>query len=367
MISRSIYIHIPFCKKRCSYCDFCTGIDRNLEDRYINTLIEEFDLYPDSFKNVSTIYIGGGTPSSISYENTKKLLLEINKRLSTKVEEFTFEVNPESVDEKKLRLLREFGVDRISMGIQSLDDSTLNILGRIHSSKLAIDKLELIRKYFKRVNVDFIYGIDGIDFDIKEIFSKIGEIEHMSFYPLEIYEHLPIAKITKYNEDKQSEEYFRICSYLKYMGYEHYEVSNFAKNNQYSKHNLNYWRSREYYGFGLSSSGYISNTRYTNTGNIDRYLELVQKKLKPIEFSELIDDNSKFEEYIMLSLRCLDGINLDYLRDKFGLEIDREYIKENIDLENFIPTENGFKLSDKAMFLINIFILDIIERVIQTR
>ncbi len=246
MKSRGIYIHIPFCKKKCDYCDFVSyGVNNEKIDTYLDYLDKEMLLYYDEIKDskISSVYIGGGTPSVLNIEQIRKLFFIIKKYFVFDCE-CTFEVNPESIDEHKLSTLRECGVNRISVGIQSINDNDLKYLGRIHNSNKVFDVLNIVSKMNFNYSIDFIYGFNKKRDIVKEL-NLILEYNpnHISLYPLEVYDHLKISKkIKSIDDDFAFKQYKDICKHLSLNGYEHYEISNFAKLGYESKHNSNYWR-----------------------------------------------------------------------------------------------------------------------------
>ena len=317
----SIYIHIPFCSNICSYCAFTKMYyNSKLVNLYLKALKKEIH---DNYKNevIKTMYIGGGTPSSLNISQLKELF-DILKIINKDKEiEFTFEVNPENIDKEKLLLLKKNGVNRISLGVESTNLKILKYLCRNHNFNLIKEKINLMKKMgFNNINVDLIYAIPSETLlDLKNDLDNILSlnVNHISTYSLMIEPHtkLYINKEKEIDEELDSEMYKLICTVLKSNGYNHYEISNFAKKGFESCHNLVYWNNENYYGFGLSASGYINNTRYTNTSILNKYLN----KLERIE--ENLSNKDKITYELILGFRKINGINKQNFYDKYKINI----------------------------------------------
>ena len=355
MIS-SLYVHIPFCECICSYCDFCKMYyEEKISSKYLNVLVTELnDL---NIKNkLKTIYIGGGTPSSLNVNQLELLLSNLSAYLDEDYE-FTIEVNPESVDESKVSLFKRYGVNRVSIGIQTFDEKILSFLNRRHTYKDVEKCVDLLNMYnINNYSFDFIYGIKNQD--IKTIDKDISMAislnpKHLSFYSL-ILEDNTLLKVNKYkeiDEDVVREQYDYIYSTLAKKGYKRYEVSNFSLHGYESKHNLVYWNNQEYYAIGVAASSYVNGVRYTTNKNITNYSNGVISK------EEYIVDREK--EYIMLKLRLDEGINLseykcifknDFLL-KYG-EVVSEFIEKNllkVDNNSLKTTYDGMMLLDSIL------------------
>ena len=328
-MTTSAYIHIPFCDHICTYCDFCKRYSYpNVVNKYLDALEKDIkDNY--SGELLKTIYIGGGTPSSLNINELTKLM-KIVKLLKLDYEcEFTFECNPENINEEKLILLKENGVNRISLGVESTNPKYLKYLGRKHDFEMVKEKVNLIKKYITNINVDLIYALKDetvveLQNDLKNIVSL--DVNHISTYSLEIHDNtiLGIKKTKSINDEIDSEMYYVICDYLKENGFNHYEVSNFCKDNTYSKHNMVYWKNNEYYGFGLGASGYVNNIRYDNTRSMYKYVN--NKRLLNSEELTLKD---KISYELILGFRLINGIDKKEFKDKYNVElIDQYNIKE---------------------------------------
>ena len=350
-MTTSVYIHIPFCNHLCTYCDFAKMYYyEDIASKYLDALeLEIKNNYQGEL--IKTIYIGGGTPSSLSLSNLKRLMQIIKIFKKDKICEFTFEVNPENIDKEKLLLLKENNVTRISIGIESTQDKFLKYLGRCHDFNLVKEKIELMKKLnFSNINVDLIYAlpnetIKDLQKDLERIISL--NINHISCYSLEIHHNtiLGIKKEKNISEDLDREMYDFICNYLTKHHYTHYEISNFAKDNSYSHHNLTYWHNEEYYGFGLGASGYVNDIRYTNTRSMKDKIHLQDKisyalilGFRLINGINKEEFKKKYQEELLDTFNIRELINLHYLIDD-GLNIKISYDKiyiENTILENFI-------------------------------
>lgn len=322
----SCYIHIPFCDSICTYCDFCKRYSNpKIVNKYLDELKKEvIDNYRG--ERLKTIYIGGGTPSSLDTTQLKKLL-NIVKLLNIDDDyEFTFECNPESVTSEKITLLKEYGVNRISIGVESTNDNLLKYLGRNHTFEMVKEKIKLIKKIgINNISVDLIYAlpsetISDLQNDLNNILAL--DVNHISTYSLEIHSHtvLGINKTKNIPEEIDSDMYNFICKYLKEHGYNHYEISNFCKDDTYSHHNMVYWKNEEYYGFGLGASGYVNSIRYDNTRSMYKYCNN-EKRLN----SETISKKDKISYELILGFRLINGINKLDFKKKYGLELVDQY------------------------------------------
>lgn len=320
MIS-SLYVHIPFCEHICSYCDFCKIFyNSKVSNKYLNVLLKELDcLKGNKFK---TIYIGGGTPSSLSLVELELLLSNLYKYLDNDYE-FSIEVNPETVDEDKVKLFKKYGINRVSIGVQSFDSEILSFLGRKHSFSDVKNCVCLLNKYdINNYSFDFIYGIrnqsiDSINRDIELCLSLSPK--HLSFYSL-ILEDNTLLSVNKYEEieeDVVREQYDFIYNKLKDNKYNRYEISNFSIKGYECKHNLVYWNNLEYYAIGVGASSYVNGVRYTCSKNITNYLKGIINK------EEFAVDSDK--EYILLRLRLEEGINLFEYNSIFKKDFLLEY------------------------------------------
>lgn len=357
----SVYIHIPFCNHICSYCDFCKFYyNSNLADKYLDELEREIKL---NYKNdyINTIYIGGGTPSSLSCEQLTHLL-DILKVFKGNICEYTIECNVESIDEEKIKLFKEYGINRISVGIQTLNDKYIKLLNRYHNKNMVIDKINMIKKYINNINIDLIYAIpnetldeleDDLDFVLKL------DVNHISAYSLIIEEHtkLFIDNVINISEDLDYSMYELICNKLINNGYTHYEISNFAKDGFESKHNLVYWNNYNYYGFGIGASGYINDIRYDNTRSINKYLNG-----NHLFNSHKLDLKETIENEFILGLRKLKGIDKNEFFKKYNIDINSfDSVKKMLNDKKLIDDKKHIFINEKYLYTSNDILLEFIN------
>ena len=381
-----IYVHIPFCKHKCYYCDFISYANKeSLVERYINVLIREitdvatgnrldYENGIDELFNVNTIYIGGGTPSFIESKyivniiSTIKEYFKINENA-----EITLEVNPGTVNENKLKDYFNAGVNRLSIGLQATNDSLLKEIGRIHTYEEFLNTYKLARKIgFKNINADLMIGlpkqtIEDVEKAVNDLI-KLG-LEHISVYSLileegtVLEEQIRSGKLKLPEDEEEREMYWKVKSILEANGYIHYEISNFAKKGYESQHNLDCWRQKEYVGFGVAAHSYTNDVRYSNIEKLEEYIENYEndKLEETFIFNEKLTHNMKVKEYMMLGLRKLNGVSIQEFKEKFAanpiyvfkneleklvnedlLELDGDYIrltKRGIDLANLVWEE----------------------------
>lgn len=323
---KSVYIHIPFCKSICSYCDFCKVYYSSIWcKKYLVKLKEEImDRYLND--TVKSIYIGGGTPSALNKEELTYLMDMIRLLHISSDYEFTFECNLDDIDEELLSILKSNHVNRLSIGIQSFQENVLKILNRKHTFKEAQEKMKLIRTFgFTNVNLDMIYAVPGETLkDVKKdlkLFLKLKP-DHMSTYSLILEKNtmLYLKHFEAIPEEEDANMYHYICKTLERNGFIHYEVSNFAKKGRESIHNLTYWNNEEYYGFGAGAAGYYDKIRYKNTLSLTEYF-----KGKYHGNQEILSPKDIMDNEIMLGLRKLQGINLKEFESKYQVKIEDIY------------------------------------------
>lgn len=357
----SVYIHIPFCEDICSYCDFCKiYYNEAVARKYLDTLEKEIK---ENYKNeiINTIYIGGGTPSALSLNNLKKLL-EITKIFNKEDVEFTFECNIENIDEDKIKLLKKYGVNRISVGVQTFNLDLLLFLNRHHKEKEVFEKIDMIKKYFDNINVDLIYAIPkqnikDLEKDI-DSFLKLG-INHISTYSLIIEPNTIISslRIMPIDDSLDYDMYKLICSKLKSNGFNHYEVSNFSKKGYESRHNLVYWNNEHYYGFGAGASGYIGDIRYTNTKSVKNYID---GKFNREE--EKLTLNQTIENEFILGFRKIDGIDIDKFYNKYNIDINRIDIVNKLLKEGKLELVNrNLRIKEEYIYVSNDILVEFME------
>lgn len=358
----AVYVHIPFCNNICSYCDFCKMYyNFELVDRYLEALDKEIKEKYQS-NNIRTLYIGGGTPSSLTLEQIDKLFLILKQIKVNSDAEITFEVNVNDITEELLQKLKDNKVNRISIGIETINDKFLKLLNRNHTKQDVISKIDLSKKYFNNINVDFMYAfpnqtLDDLILDLE--FFKTLDVNHISIYSLILEKNtkLYIDNVSPLNEEVESRMYYYIINYLKDLGYIHYEVSNFAKKGYQSNHNLIYWNNQKYYGFGLGASGFINNIRYTNTRSINHYLEG--------DFTleeEVITKKIDMENEMILGLRKMEGVNIKTFFDKYKINIiDAFDIDDLLDKNILRIKDNYIYIDDKYLYLSNQILVRFID------
>ncbi|MBR1376634.1 MAG: radical SAM family heme chaperone HemW [Bacilli bacterium] len=355
----SIYIHIPFCRSICTYCDFAK-LYHNEEwiSKYLDSLYNEIK---DKYKGeeVKTIYIGGGTPSSLPIKYLNKLF-DIIKIFKYKDIEFTFECNIEDINDELLILLKNNKVNRFSIGVETFNEKHLKFLGRNIKKDDIINNIELSKKYFDNISIDLMYAIpsqtlEELDNDIDE-FLKI-DVPHISTYSLIIEPHTAIYKKIDYiDEELDRSMYDLIIKRLD--GYKHYEVSNFSKVGYESIHNMTYWNNEHYYGFGLGSGGYIDNIRYLNTRNINDYI-----KGNYLLEEDKLDINTIIENEFILGLRKIDGINKGSFKEKYNIDINDIDIVDKLIKENkLVDDKNNIKIRYDLIYTSNSILVEFIGR-----
>lgn len=356
----SVYIHIPFCSNICSYCDFCKFIyNKKWVTQYLNELEKEIN---EKYQNevVSTIYIGGGTPSILSIDELKKLFSIIEKIKKNRDFEFTFECNVESLDYEKLKILFDNEVNRLSIGVQTFNEKYLKFLNRNHNKEEIISKIEMSKKIgFENINIDLIYGLKNQNIeDLKQDLNDYLklDINHISTYSLIIEPHtkLYIDNEQNIDEDLDFKMYELICNTLKENGFNHYEISNFAKTNYESKHNLVYWNNLEYYGFGVGASGYINGKRYDNTRNLQKYL-----KGEYLDNINKLSLNEKIENEFILGFRKINGININEFYKKYKFDVlNIDIIKKLINENKIINEKENIFINPKYIYIQNEILVD---------
>ena len=325
---KSLYIHIPFCEHICDYCDFTKVQYFSLfAHSYIKELKKELDSYQIK-DELETIYIGGGTPTALEDD----LFLELMKMIrpyTKSVKEYTVEANPESLTLEKLQMMKEYGVNRISIGVETTDDEILRNINR-HHTFVDVKKAVMTAKKmgFDNLNVDLILGLPGstleqIKMDLENLMSL--DVQHISCYSLTVHPNTVfyLKGIQEPLGDEARKYYDYVHVYLVEHGYQHYEVSNWAKPGFESKHNYVYWKNKQYYGIGLGASGYINDIRYTNTKSINEYL-----KGNYLDYQEVVSKEDDIEYQIMLNLRTKEGIDLKDFENKFGFDLYQKKQKE---------------------------------------
>ena len=351
---KSCYIHIPFCKKICSYCDFCKIYYNELFiNKYLDSLENEINTFYKG-DTLDTIYIGGGTPSSLSINELNRLFDILNKLNRSNSIEFTIECNIEDISKDKLQLFKSNGINRLSIGVESFNEDNLKFMER---PSIDINKINLAKKYFNNINIDLIYALpnetlDILNNDLDKVLSL--DVKHISIYSLIVEPNTKIKDIKPINEDIDYEMYKLICNRLK--DFNHYEISNFAKEGYESKHNLTYWNNEEYYGFGLGASGYINNIRYTNTKSINHYIKNNYNRDEEVLLKE---DKEKYE--LILGFRKLKGINLIVYKNKYNKDLlDNQKINKLLNENKLVIRDNHICICEDYIYLQNSLLIELI-------
>lgn len=355
-MAKALYLHVPFCKSICYYCDFKrTLYNEELANSWL-ARIEE-DLKVKDIELLSTIYIGGGTPTSLTYSQLEKLLKLVQPYIN-EVEEFTIESNIESLDNHKIRLLKQYGVNRISLGIQSLNDYLLKEMNRKHNEKQIYEKIEEIyHEGITNISVDMIYGFDVQTLKMwEDDLYKLVEnkyISHISLYSLTIEENSVFGKMNRETCDPtlEAEMYDRAIEILEEHGFKQYEVANFAKNGRESKHNKMYWEYNDFYGIGLGASGKEENVRYDHSGTLKAYIEN-----RHIINREELDKEDLIFENIMMSLRLRKGLDMRVFENRYKvsiLDLYKKEIAEEIKNNNLIIEDGYLITTKKGMFCLH--------------
>ncbi len=326
---RGLYVHIPFCLKKCNYCDFCSfdKLSSDIREEYLKSLIAEIASYKETPRiSINTLFFGGGTPSLLTEDEFSKVYSTIVESFDlSSLEEFTIEANPKTLTLEKLLLYRSLGVNRISIGLQSIHENELKMLGRIHNLSDFEKSLSLACEAgFDNINVDLMYGIPG---QTKESFDKTldyvlsQDLPHLSIYGLIVEEKTPFGRMGKNlvlpSEDEEADMYYIATEKLSRMGYSHYEISNYSKPGFESRHNLIYWKTMEYIGVGLAAHSYFRGARMSNTESLSVYLS---QNAEQYRTSEIVSQSDLAYEYVMLALRLKEGFSLSEYSEKFGAD-----------------------------------------------
>ncbi|WP_287827614.1 radical SAM family heme chaperone HemW [Bacteroides sp.] len=361
-----IYIHIPFCKTRCIYCDFYSTTESQLTSPYINALCKELELRKDYLGNkpIETIYLGGGTPSQLSHAELEKIFNTIKKYYDiSNVQEITMEGNPDDLTPNYLSMLRTLPINRLSIGIQTFQNSMLKKLNRRHTSDQAIQAVKDAREHgFKNISIDLMYGLpyetmSEWENDIQRAIDL--NVEHISAYHLIyekgtlLYKKLIEGFIQEVDEDFSLQSFTKLINILTKNGFIHYEISNFAKPGKIAQHNTSYWTGKKYLGCGPSAHSYNGLTRAWNVSSLHQYM--IQIKANNLNQEvENLDITTQYNDYIITSLRTMWGLSLETLQTKFG-ETYYNYIlklaKKHINSGNLELKNNNLKLTKKGVFI----------------
>ncbi|WP_294229966.1 radical SAM family heme chaperone HemW [uncultured Chryseobacterium sp.] len=362
-----IYIHIPFCKQKCSYCNFHFSTSLNFKDDMVAAMKKEIVLRKNELQNksLSSLYFGGGTPSILSADEIKSLIDEALKHFSFEKDiEITLEANPDDLNKEFLKGLSDSPVNRLSIGTQSFFEADLKLMNRAHTANEAEDSIKRAQDFgFENLSIDLIYGSPTSNLEIwKENLNKTIalEVPHISSYALTVEPKTALenwiskGKVISPKEEEQNREFYYLSDFLKDHGFEHYEVSNFAKPGFYSRHNSSYWKYKEYLGIGPSAHSYNgSDVRSWNIANNQQYIKKLNAHL-PAKEEEILSAEDQFNEMIMIGLRTIWGVDLENLKGKFNdriLEHFQREIKQKLEEEILIIENNHLKIPEKHWFM----------------
>jgi oxygen-independent coproporphyrinogen-3 oxidase len=364
MKSAGIYIHIPFCAIKCMYCDFYSIADREESiPRFVNALISEIQrcqIDTTEWK-IDTIFIGGGTPSLLEAKQIESILEALAAKYDlSSVKEFTIEANPGEAPKERLRDFRSFGINRISMGVQSLEPKLLKFLTRIHSVEQVFETFENARAVgFENVNCDLIYAIPGQSWEIWERdLNRIIELEpnHISAYTLtlekgtDLFALVKNKKVTMPKDGQTGEWFLKTHEMMKMNGYASYEISNFSRSGMECEHNLHYWRIHPYLAFGPSAHGFDGTNRWNNSRSLDQYLQQIESDSSPVSMKETLSEKDRLNELIGFGLRMNEGINLKRIPEKYQNEFNNNFIIAENKWEGcFIKKDESISLTPTGM------------------
>ncbi len=366
MNTLGLYIHIPFCLRKCAYCSFVSYPDRLVDiDRYLDALVGEARLYTDVLYNrtVDTVFIGGGTPSLLTPAQMKKLIDGLRSVSDWECTEITAEANPETLDEDKLAAYAALGVNRLSIGLQTHEDSVLRDIGRGHTWHTFEKAFETAARFFDNINADIIFGLPGQTvkgFD--ETLTRLTGLapQHISAYALKLEAGTPLAaRFEGVDEDTDRTMYHIAAERLWEAGYVHYETSNFSMPGYECRHNLKYWTGEEYLGLGPAAYSYLNENGYRRFGNVtdlDEYLSSIEEGTRPVAEEEALSETDSIVEYIMLRLRLREGIRFEDYRKRFGCDFISSYKDAvektqkagliTVNADGICPTIKGFDLQN---------------------
>ena len=373
-----IYIHIPFCLKKCKYCDFNSyRMNINEKKRYLKALEKEIEMYSEEFKGkkADTVFLGGGTPSILKAEEIERLFEVIRKNLNiSENAEITMECNPGTLDREKLEAMKRAGVNRLSIGLQAVQNNILDYIGRVHTFEKFKENYKLARECgFDNINIDLMYNLPHQSTDNwKESLKEVVALnpEHISAYSLILEEGTQMCEMYENGEFELADEdtdidmYRYTIEYLAQNGYKQYEISNYAKEGKECLHNIIYWKCLNYIGLGAGASGYIGDTRYTNKAGIPEYCNAVENGKIPFEQNEIITSEEAGEEIIFMGLRMNEGIEFDDFMKRSGkdLRVEKKDVINNLLDNGLIDTDNKhIKLTQKGREISNNVFLDLLS------
>lgn len=370
-----VYIHIPFCMKKCFYCDFVSyANNEDMIEKYIKALEKEIKIKAEENKllKINTIYIGGGTPSFIDSKHIVYIINAIKESFNVKENaEITIEVNPGTVTKNKLEDYIKCGINRISIGLQTTNNELLKQIGRIHTYEQFLETYNLIRMVgFNNINVDLMLALPNQTIkDLEDSLNKVIMLkpEHISVYSLileektKLYDLVESGKLELLDESIERNMYWKVKNILEQNGYKHYEISNFAKQGYESKHNLNCWNQEEYLGMGVAAHSYLNSKRYSNTENLEQYInklleeEGIKNDIVTVHEEQTLEDKQK--EYMLLGLRKIEGVKISDFKNKFvqnPIYVCRKELDKLVKEDLIQVEENNIKLTKKGLDLANL-------------
>ena len=373
-----LYIHIPFCVTKCKYCDFNSfKIDLNEKIKYLNYLGEEMKLYKEEIKNreIDSVFVGGGTPSILNENEINILFEKIKENFNIKSNaEITMECNPGTLTLNKLKVMKKSGVNRLSIGLQAVQNHHLKYIGRIHTfEEFEKNYHDAKQMGFDNINIDLMYALPNQSReDWMESLEKVVKLNptHISAYSLILEENTELFKMYErdefnlLDENTDIEMYEYTIDYLKSHGYNQYEISNYAKDNFECKHNVLYWKCEEYVGIGASASGYFNGIRYNNICELANYEKMILEGEKPIEWEEKLSIKDEIEESIFLGLRMNEGIQISDFKEKYNFDFEKEYKNEieKLSKMELIEIDNNLmKLTQKGREISNSVFVEFIK------
>lgn len=374
-----IYVHIPFCVKKCSYCDFLSApAARETQERYVEAVLREIKSYQAKLKafEIDTVYFGGGTPSAIDALGIKKIMEQLERSIENSLmqKEVTLEMNPGTITKEKLNIYKEAGINRLSIGLQAADNELLKRLGRIHTWETFLENYQLARQCgFENISVDIMSGLPSQTVDQwEETLEKVLLLkpEHISAYSLIVEEGTPFYQLYSENgpleqwlpsEEEERKMYVRTKEILEKAGYYRYEISNYAKKGMEAEHNSSYWTRRDYLGFGLGASSCFQGERYKNTSQLEQYCHEDFNFYRERENIEKLSVKDKMEEFMFLGLRMTEGIEERSFLKEFSIPIEEIYgtILKKLEREGWIAKKNGrIQLTDRGIDVSNVILAE---------
>jgi oxygen-independent coproporphyrinogen-3 oxidase len=357
-----IYIHIPFCRQACNYCNFHFSTSLKNKNELVLALLIELDLVPETFllldrkDTIETIYFGGGTPSLLEIDDLKLILDKIKTRfIIANDAEITIEINPDDITKEKMQGWKEIGINRLSIGVQSFFEEDLQWMNRAHTSSQAIDNLQLAKQYFDNISIDLIYGtplMTNEKWKQNVDIALAHTIPHLSCYALTVEPKTPLYKMIlqhkkeDINSNNQAEQFLLLMQWMEDAGYEHYEISNFSKPGWRSRHNSSYWMGKKYLGIGPSAHSFNGTSRQWNISNNNIYIESINRGIIPFE-KEVLTPVQQLNEYIMTSLRTTEGLNFDLVQETERYKLHTA-AKKYIDSGKMTEENNYLKLTKEG-------------------